>query len=46
VVYFDIRKQKMVWILKHKEQHKDAAGDALMMKAVKMKKGAWAWAWA
>jgi hypothetical protein len=26
VVYFDIGKQKVVWILKHKEQHKEAAG--------------------
>jgi hypothetical protein len=27
----DIGKQKVVWILKHKEQHKEAAGSALTM---------------
>jgi hypothetical protein len=29
VVYFDIGKQKVVWILKHREQHEEAAGNAL-----------------
>jgi hypothetical protein len=29
VAYFDIRKQKVVWILKCREQHEEAAGNAL-----------------
>jgi hypothetical protein len=28
-VYFDIGKQKVVWILKCREQHEEAAGNAL-----------------
>jgi hypothetical protein len=29
VAYFDIGKQKVVWILKCREQHEEAAGNAL-----------------
>jgi hypothetical protein len=29
VAYFDIGKQKVVWILKYREQHEEAAGNAL-----------------
>jgi hypothetical protein len=29
VVYFDIRKQKVVWIIKCREQHKEIVGNAL-----------------
>jgi hypothetical protein len=29
VTYFDIGKQKVVWILKCREQHEEAAGNAL-----------------
>jgi hypothetical protein len=31
-VYFDIRKQKVVWILKCKENDKETAGNALNAK--------------
>jgi hypothetical protein len=31
VVHFDIGKQKVVWILKHREQHEEAAGNALLL---------------
>jgi hypothetical protein len=30
VAYFDIGKQKVVWILKCREQHEEAAGNALI----------------
>jgi hypothetical protein len=30
VVYFDIGKQKVIWILKCKEQHKEAAGSSAL----------------
>jgi hypothetical protein len=29
VAYFNIRKQKVVWILKCREQHEEAAGNVL-----------------
>jgi hypothetical protein len=37
VVHFDIGKQKVVWILKHREQHKEAAGNALREKPPRKK---------